>query len=259
MAVTKIQWADLVWNPITGCSLISEGCRRCYAKRMFKRLAGNSRMLKYYSREFEDVQFHEAALNELFAVTNKVVFMCSMSDLFHSKVKAEWLSQIFNTFPYHRDLLFLILTKRPERLAAWMKNYDEHQFENVLFGVSAENQYWFERRTHALIEMPGIRKWINLEPLIGPVNILKILGGQTLKAAGVEWISCGGESGPGSTACEIGWVQRIYDDCSANEIPFWFKQWGGKIKGNHFYGTVCEDGPVTEFRRKVREVYESTI
>lgn len=214
---SHIEWTDATWNPVTGCTKISPGCKNCYAERMAKRLQamGQPRYLKGF-----DVTLQSDILNQPFQwKLPRKIFVNSMSDLFHEQVPFNYISKIFevmNNSPRH---IFQILTKRSERLAELGNKF--HWSRNVWIGVSVENQHYTHRIADLRI-VPACVRFLSLEPLIGPINILPLRG--------IHWVIAGGESGPRSRSVKPEWIREIRDQCIHDQVPFFFKQWGGVRK-----------------------------
>ena len=176
MADTKIEWADKVWNPVTGCTPISEGCEHCYAERMAKRLAGR---FGYPEDEPFRVTYHEDKLTEPSSWKSpKRVFVCSMADLFHEDVSFDYLYRVFSVMGECPQHTFMILTKRPERMKAF---FDGHQILDyipyVWLGVTCENQARADERIPILLQIPAAVRFVSLEPMLGPVDLGAYLPG----------------------------------------------------------------------------------
>ncbi len=225
-AISSIEWTDITWNPVTGCTKLSAGCKNCYAERMAKRLKA-MRSVRY-ANGFE-VTLHEDALDEPFGWRKpRTVFVNSMSDLFHPDIPFEFIERVFATMiatPQHN---YQILTKRSERLAelapllTWPPN--------VWMGVSVED----DRVVHRIDDLRKVNaavRFLSLEPLIGPLYNLNL--------EGIGWVIVGGESGPKSRPMERDWVESIRLQCEDAQVPFFFKQWGGVRK--HVTGRMLND------------------
>lgn len=217
MAATTIEWTEATWNPVTGCSKISPGCSHCYAERMAKRLKAMGQ--PNYARGFE-VAIHEAALAlPLSWKKPRMVFVNSMSDLFHEEVPDEFIRSVFGVMASANWLQFQVLTKRSQRIAdvasqvVWPAN--------VWMGVSVENKDFAFRVDH-LRQTPAAVKFISIEPMLGPIHGMDLTG--------IGWVIVGGESGPGARPMDPEWVRDIRDQCLAARVPFFFKQWGGTRK-----------------------------
>jgi len=230
---SSIEWTESTWNPVTGCSKVSLGCRHCYAERMAKRLQAMGQ--SNYRNGFQ-VATHEHALDlPLSWKKPQTIFVNSMSDLFHESVPLEFILRIFDVMARANWHCYQILTKRVERLGQLdpVLPWQPH----IWMGVSVENQDYVHRvdclrRTHAHV------KFISFEPLLGPVN--------NIDWSGIDWAIVGGESGPGARAMSEEWVLDIRNACRQNGIPFFFKQWGGlnkKKNGRILQGNVYREMP----------------
>lgn len=217
MATSKIEWTESTWNPLTGCTKISPGCKNCYAERMAKRLQAMS-VEKY--RDGFQLSLHEEVLEEpLTWKKPQMIFVNSMSDLFHKEVPLDFVLRIFDVMHRAHWHHFQILTKRAERLLELDPVIDWPS--NVWMGVSVENSHYtyridMLRRTHAAI------KFLSLEPLLGPLPSLTL--------SQINWVIVGGESGPHARPIQPDWVRGIRDQCIHELVPFFFKQWGGTNK-----------------------------
>ena len=214
---SSIEWTDVTWNPVTGCTKISHGCKHCYAERMAKRLRKMG-VEKY--RDGFAINVHESVLNDpLKWKQPRFVFVNSMSDLFHRSVPAAFVERVFDVMgraPQHR---FQVLTKRPSRVAQIEERL--HWTPNIWLGVSIETERWMGR----LATLKGTSahvKFLSLEPLLGPLPNIEL--------DGIDWVIVGGESGPGARPMEADWVRDIRDQCESSGVPFFFKQWGGVFK-----------------------------
>ena len=216
-ANSAIEWTTSTWNPVTGCSKISPGCAHCYAERMARRLQAMGQA--NYRAGFR-VTLQPSALElPLRWKKSQTIFVNSMSDLFHEDIPFEFIVRVFQTIeqaPWHQ---FQILTKRAERLAElapllpWPSN--------VWMGVSVETAPWKSRIDH-LRQIPAEIRFISIEPLLGPLGHLNL--------DGIHWVIVGGESGPRSRPMLREWVLDIQGHCQEQDVPFFFKQWGGKNK-----------------------------
>lgn len=236
---TKIEWTDVTWNPITGCTPISEGCKNCYAARMANRL--NGRFGYPLARPFR-VIFHPDKLDRPLGWRKpRHVFVCSMGDLFHEDVLFEWVDAVFGVMARCRQHTFQVLTKRPGRMLEWFQHSVVGPPSNVWFGVTCEKQDHLGR-VEQLLELkrryPHITTFVSAEPLLGPLDLLDYLmeyedndvtGGDYFRCVGytlLDWVIVGGETGPGARAMHPGWVGDIRDQCQAADVPFFFKSWG---------------------------------
>ncbi len=212
-----IEWTETTWNPVTGCSKISPGCGHCYAERMAMRLQAMG--LGKYRRGF-DVAVHEAALEEPLRWRQpRLVFVNSMSDLFHSSVPARFIEAVFAVMNRANQHTFQVLTKRPDRVRLLEGRI--RWTPNIWLGVSIESDRWLGRQ--AMLARSGARtRFLSLEPLLGPLPGLDLRG--------IDWVIVGGESGPGARPIQAEWVREIRDGCVRDNVPFFFKQWGGVFK-----------------------------
>jgi protein gp37 len=212
-----IEWTESTWNPVTGCTKLSSGCRHCYAERMAKRLQAMGH--PNYARGF-DVALHEHMLEVPLKWTKpRMIFVNSMSDLFHEDVPLQFIQRVFSTMrraPHHT---FQVLTKRSARLAKL--DHEINWPDNVWMGVTVENRSCCFRIDH-LRQSHARVKFLSLEPLLGPLPDLDL--------EGIDWVIVGGESGPGARPLALDWVTEIRDRCLDVDVPFFFKQWGGVRK-----------------------------
>lgn len=211
---SSIEWTGSTWNPITGCNKISPGCKFCYAERMAKRLKAMG------SENYKDgfkLSLHEHVL-ELPLTWKKpqTIFVNSMSDLFHKNVPIEFVKKIFDVMNKAHWHTFQILTKRSERL--FQIDKELNWSENIWMGVSVENEKYVKRIDH-LRHSSACIKFLSIEPLIGRITNLNLKN--------INWVIVGGESGPGARPMLESWVIDIRDECNEQNVPFFFKQWGG--------------------------------
>ena len=229
-----IEWTEITWNPVTGCTKISEGCQHCYAERLATRLQAMG-VPKY--RDGFSVSLHPHTLDDpLTWKTPRLVFVNSMSDLFHDSVPAAFIEHVFGTMNLALRHTFQILTKRPRRVTEL--NTRLTWTPNIWLGTSIECQERLERV--AALRATGARiKFLSLEPLLGPLPDLDVTG--------IDWVIVGGESGPGARPMEADWVRAIRDTCVTAKTPFFFKQWGGvwkKRTGRTLDGRIWDQMPV---------------
>ena len=230
---SNIEWTEMTWNPVTGCTKISQGCKHCYAERMAKRLKamGSGR----YMNGFQ-VTLHPDLLDAPRRWRQpRVVFVNSMSDVFHEDVPLAYIQCVFATMrgcPHHT---FQVLTKRSERLAELAPHL--HWTPNVWIGVSVEDARVIYR-IDDLRRVPAAVRFLSLEPLIGPLDSLRL--------DGIHWVIVGGESGPRARPLRSEWVESIFRQCRAFGVPFFFKQWGGVRKdltGRQLNGRTYDELP----------------
>jgi protein gp37 len=222
MGDTKIDWCNKVWNPMTGCTRVSEGCRNCYAATMAKRLAGMNSMHWLNGRTFDQVMTHPDKLEEPRQWKKpRVVFVDSMGDLFHKDVPDEFIRQVFDVMAMANWHQFLILTKRGQRMAEM--SVDLGIPKNVWLGVSIEDQQSAYERIPWLWEIDHPKLFVSAEPLLGPVKLpMKFHLSTWLK-----WLIIGGESGRGvARPCDPQWVRDLIYQVQPAGIPVFFKQWG---------------------------------
>jgi protein gp37 len=231
---STIEWTEMTWNPVTGCTKVSEGCRHCYAERMALRLRamGNRR----YENGFR-VTLHDDLVDLPRTLRQpRVIFVNSMSDLFHEEVPEEFIRRVFETMAACAQHTFQVLTKRGRRLRnlaprlPWPKN--------VWIGVSVEDARVIGR-IDELRQVPAEVRFLSCEPLLGPLDDLNL--------AGIGWVIVGGESGPGARPMSPEWANAILTQCQRAGVPFFFKQWGGTRKaktGRELNGRTYDELPM---------------
>ena len=214
---SSIEWTESTWNPVTGCTKVSPGCAHCYAERMAKRLLamGQDR----YRNGFKVTLQPDALEAPLHWKRPRMIFVNSMSDLFHKDVPTEFISQCFAVMQEASQHTFQVLTKRPERAAELAPTLPWPAI--VWMGTSVENADYVYR-IHALTKIPAVVRFLSLEPLLGPIPRLPLTG--------IHWVIVGGESGPAARPIEPKWVLQIRNRCLDRNVPFFFKQWGGVNK-----------------------------
>ena len=214
---SKIEWTDATWNPVRGCTKISPGCKHCYAERMAKRLQAMGQ--PNYAHGFRLTTHDHVVTLPLRWKKPQTIFVNSMSDLFHRDVPLEFVQKVFAVMReayWHR---FQVLTKRSERVRELDPSLE--WAPNIWMGVSVENAT-YEHRIDDLRATGAHVKFLSLEPLLGPL--------QSLRLDGIDWAIVGGESGPGARPMAAEWVLDIKDQCQQKGVPFFFKQWGGANK-----------------------------
>jgi len=212
---STIEWTQSTWNPVTGCTKISPGCKHCYAERLAKRLQAMGQ--RHYENGFA-VTLHEDALRIPLSWTKpQMVFVNSMSDLFHERVPESFIQRVFAVMRQASQHTFQILTKRSARLERLRIDWPT----NVWVGVSVETKdYLF--RIDPLRNVPAGVRFVSFEPLLGPLGRINL--------EGIDWAIVGGESGPGARPMQSEWVIEIREQCLAANVAFFFKQWGGVNK-----------------------------
>jgi len=234
VAESKIEWTDVTWNPTTGCTKISAGCKNCYAEKMANRLKAMG--VQKYEDGFS-LAVHESELDApLRWKRPRTVFVNSMSDLFHRDVPDEFISQVFEVMVQCPKHQFQVLTKRAGRLERLAKTLP--WANNVWMGVSVEDSRQLQR-IEALRTTGAAVKFLSLEPLIAPLPELDLTG--------IGWVIVGGESGPKARPMDAAWVVEIRDRCKDAQVPFFFKQWGGRNKkkaGRLLDGQTYDEMPI---------------
>jgi len=214
---SSIEWTESTWNPVTGCTKISPGCTNCYAERMAKRLQAMGQ--PNYANGFKLTMQPRMLELPLTWKTPQMIFVNSMSDLFHKDVTTDYIFKVFEVMGQAKQHVFQVLTKRSNRLMRLSPQLT--WTPNIWMGVSVESAAYTFRIDH-LRETGAHVKFLSLEPLLGP------LPGMNLQE--IDWAIVGGESGPGARAMQSEWVVDIRDQCLAAGVPFFFKQWGGTRK-----------------------------
>ena len=254
-----IAWTEASWNPVTGCTKVSQGCKHCYAEREWARLSVNPKASDYFGRIFTDVKTHAHRLDQPLRWRRpRLIFVNSMADLFHESVPDAFIDQVFAVMALAPQHTFQVLTKRVERMREWFApGYDNREhavghamreiaasrggddaglpewpLANVWLGVSAEDQETAETRIPVLLETPAAVRWVSLEPLLGPVDLEKGLGPNP--TAKIAWVVCGGESGPGARVFRVEWAREILRQCRAADVPFFMKQMGAAFNDGRF-------------------------
>lgn len=266
MKSTSIEWTDATWNPVSGCTRASEGCDNCYAVTMTNRLSAmgqnkykgltviNSSGHRHFNGQ---VRCHDDELLKPWHWREpRMIFVNSMSDLFHKDVPDEFINKVFGMMALCPQHTFQILTKRADRMRLWSfsNNIKEFQFAdgglpgytrgvrrlidnwplpNVWLGVSVENQKYADERIPHLLQTPAAVRFLSCEPLLGPIEFSNVTKrsdavSQLCKKAfhGIHWVIVGGESGPGARPMHPDWVRSLRDQCTQAGVSFFFKQWG---------------------------------
>jgi protein gp37 len=236
MAESSIEWTEMTWNPTTGCNKLSAGCKFCYAEVMSRRLKAMG--IDKYANGFK-ITTHEDALSIPYTwKKSKVVFVNSMSDLFHKDVPFEFIQKVFEVMNDNPQHVFQVLTKRADILLKYHKKLK--WTHNIWMGVSVEDERVIDRiellrKTNARV------KFLSCEPLIGPLPNLNL--------EGIDWVIVGGESGRKPRPMKPDWVLEIKEQCENARVAFFFKQWGGTNKkktGRLLDGRTYDEMPITE-------------
>jgi len=243
---TKIEWCDVSWNPVSGCTPVSPGCAHCYAQTMARRLAGRC---GYPADEPFRVTLHPERLSEPLHWRKPTrVFVASMSDLFHKEVPDEFIDRIMAVVAMMQEHTFIVLTKRPGRMLEYFTDpnrrleierwwctggtyraryhYDEipealWPLRNCWTGVTVEDQQRANERIPVLLRIPAAVRFVSVEPMLEAVDLSPWL-------PSLDWVICGGETGPGARPMHRDWVRQLRGQCQAAAVPFFFKSWGGK-------------------------------
>ena len=259
-----IQWTDATWNPVTGCSKVSQGCKHCYALRDWARVAAPRATPNVYTgREFTDVMFHPERLDQpLRWKKPRRIFVNSMSDLFHENVPDGFIADVFATMgacdELQRGHVFQVLTKRPARMFDWCCRFGHRAWNrrrigaeawparNVWLGVSVEDQQTADERIPLLLQTPAALRFVSYEPALGPVDLAPHLAckgcgtrfRKDLRPAVIDccpdgsnmldWVIVGGESGPGARPCDVAWIRSAVEQCKAAGVPCFVKQLGAR-------------------------------
>jgi len=239
---SSIEWTESTWNPVTGCSKISPGCKHCYAERMAKRLQAMGQ--PNYVNGFALTLHERALMLPLKWKKPQTIFVNSMSDLFHKNVPIDFVLSVFEVMQIANWHRYQILTKRSDRLLELdpILPWAPH----IWMGVSVENNDYTFRIDH-LRQTKAKIKFLSLEPLLGPFYNLNLKG--------IAWVIVGGESGPGSRPMNPSWVVDIRNQCQRAKVPFFFKQWGGtnkKKSGRQLEGRTWDEMPTAFFASQTR-------
>ena len=235
---SRIEWTESTWNPVTGCTKISAGCKNCYAERMAGRL--KAMRSKNYLNGFELTLHHQVLEAPLKWKRPRTIFVNSMSDLFHKKVPFDFIAKLFDVMSKASQHRFQILTKRSDRLLTlntklpWPKN--------IWMGVTVENAESAYRIEH-LKQIDAATKFISFEPLLSDITDLNL--------DGIDWAIVGGESGPKARPMKSEWAYSLRDQCFSAKVPFFFKQWGGvnkKKNGRKLDGKIWSQMPEKNLR-----------
>jgi protein gp37 len=259
---STIEWTDATWNPVRGCTKISPGCAHCYAETFAERFRGVPG--HPYEQGFDLRVVPEKLSEPLRWASSKMIFVNSMSDLFHEGVDDDYILRVAAVMAIANWHTYQVLTKRSERLGSLLKTKlsEASRMSHIWWGVSVENQCHGLPRIEHLRASPAQTRFLSIEPL------LEDLG--TLNLSGIHWVIVGGESGPGARPLQREWVLSIRDQCDKAGVPFFFKQWGGCRKseaGRHLDGATYDgfpprthvSSPPTAERRSLVGHFESTM
>jgi protein gp37 len=230
---SQIEWTDATWNPVTGCTKISPGCKHCYAERLSNRLQAMGQ--KNYRNGFEVTLQPRMLELPLGWKRPKRIFVNSMSDLFHDDVPLDYIQRVFDVMGRASWHQYQVLTKRAERLQEL--SHALPWAAQIWMGVSVENTDYIDRIDH-LRQTGAHIKFLSVEPLMGPLPSLNLRG--------IDWVIVGGESGPGARPMDRDWVTDIRDQCARAGVAFFFKQWGGvnkKRTGRELEGRTWDEMP----------------
>lgn len=237
---SRIEWTEATWNPVTGCSEVSPGCAHCYAKTFAERWRGVPG--HPYEQGFDLRLWPDRLEVPLRWRQPRVVFVNSMSDLFHEDIPDRYVAQVFDVMVRAEQHTFQVLTKRHERLAELASRLPWPR--NVWMGVTIENRR-FVHRADYLREIPSAVRFISAEPLLGPLEGLDL--------SGIDWLIAGGESGPRHRRIDAEWVTELRDRCRVEDVAFFFKQWGGhrpKTGGRDLQGREWNEMPKPRPRQR---------
>lgn len=236
-AKTKIEWTDASWNPIRGCTRVSEGCRNCYAEFAAARFSkagqpyhGLAKMAKDGPRWTGKMSFVDKHLQDPIRWRQpKTIFVNSMSDLFHKDIPLEWIRRIFHVMYMAPQHIYQILTKRPERMAKYTNEHPPRaMLRRIWFGTSVEDQKTVDERIPHLLKSFAVVRFVSAEPLLGPITFPSMKG--------ISWVICGGESGRKARPFDLDWARRLRDQCLAAGVAFFMKQTGSNVIGRKVKG-----------------------
>ncbi|MCK7591289.1 phage Gp37/Gp68 family protein [Subsaxibacter sp. CAU 1640] len=236
MSKSSIEWTEVTWNPTTGCKKISQGCKFCYAEIMTRRLKAMGQ--EKYADGFKKIRTHESELNRPYTWKKpQIVFVNSMSDLFHDEVPLEFIQKVFKSMNENPMHTFQVLTKRSDNLEKYSQMGALNWTPNIWMGVSVENSSVLHR-IGQLRNTDAHVKFLSLEPLIGPLSNMDL--------SNIDWVIVGGESGFKPREMKTKWVEDIRIQCEISSVKFFFKQWGGKNKkaaGRMLNGRTYDEMP----------------
>ena len=272
MGKTKIEWCDYTINPVIGCSKCSPGCENCYAEKFAARLAKNPATAKKYSSVVSKTgewnrHIVYDLLNPLAGLPKKPrkqgqrVFVCSMGDLFHDDMPYGIIGSVYRALK-DQPYIFLLLTKRPENMQevilGMVDEFDDNPLPNVWLGVSVCNDEEALRKIPPLLDTPAAKRFVSIEPMLGPIDISPFVAKcgwvhqQDFQATAclknpwrpsLDWVICGGETGPGAREMKTAWAESLHDKCADEGNPFFFKGWGPKARGRLICGHEHNEAP----------------
>ena len=246
--LSNIEWTEATWNPIAGCTMVSPGCTNCYAQRLAARLElmGSTKYAKITRKSDRRaiwtgrLNFSDVDLNTPTKWSKpRRIFVNSMSDLFHEQVPESFIARVWRVMEQAHWHSYQILTKRPHRMRDILRNGSIPTLKNVWIGTSVESQEYLGR-LELLRETPAHVRFVSFEPLLGPIVDVDL--------SGMHWVIVGGESGPGARPMQTWWVEELRDACREQNVPFFFKQWGGvrkKTTGRLLAGRTWDELPAT--------------
>lgn len=239
--MTAIEWTDATWNPVTGCSKVSPGCDHCYAETLSLRFGWSKKPWTPGNAD-ENVVLHPERLRKPMSWGEpRMVFVNSMSDLFHINVPTSFIDDVFGTMARTPQHTYQVLTKRPQRMADYLDGWDP--LPNVWIGTSIES-WRYNWRANLLRRIPAAVRFISAEPILD--SLYKGPSGRQLELNGIEWLIAGGESGAHHRPMRIEWVRELRDACAEAGTAFFFKQWGGrtpKSGGRELDGRTWDEYP----------------
>ncbi len=250
---SAIEWTDSTWNPVTGCTKISPGCAHCYAETITLRFKRGGPFLPGKTT----IRLHPDRLNDPGKWRSpRMVFVNSMSDLFHEEIPFEFVHDVFLSMQEHSSHTYQILTKRPGRMLDYVRwTGDATWPDHVWAGTSVENQYWADRRIPVLTQVPAAVRFLSVEPLLKSVDLKRFLGD-------IQWVIVGGESGHKARPMKPEWARHVRDDCAEADVPFFFKQWGGrtsKAGGRKLDGRAWDGMPYDETTPSSQRMKETAV
>jgi protein gp37 len=265
---SKIEWTEATWNPVTGCTEVSEGCDHCYARTFAERFRGVPR--HPYEQGFDLRLWPERLDQPLRWKRPRVVFVNSMSDLFHDDVPDEFIARVFLVMAQAQRHNFQVLTKRPGRMASILRRWTRSvtpirelddfillgrwPLPNVWLGTSIETQKWANVRIPKLLETPAVIRFLSCEPLLAPLELPLPRAQAHDGVVRIHWVIVGGESGPGARPIDPQWARSLRDQCLDAGVPFFFKQWGGRTPragGRELDGRTWDEMPARQSSNSV--------